>query len=99
MILQAIIDGTDSTVVDPSEETFRVLTATLLLDLLKRDSSTVENSEDAFSSGMNEAKEVLTETINKRGWKKDLASKVIFTWVGKKLLKIEGGRKLRCNLD
>ena len=59
----------------------------------------MENPDDAFSSGMNEAKEILNVIIDEHGWKKDVASKVIFRWVGKKLLKSEGGRKLRCNLD
>jgi hypothetical protein len=70
-----------------------------LLYLIKRDASAVENPDDAFSSGMNEAKEILNATIDEHGWRKDAASRVIFTWVGKKLLKSEGGRKLRCNLD
>lgn len=82
-----------------SEDALRILTAKLLLYLIKRDSSTMENPDDAFSSGMNEAKEVLNALVEENGWKKDIIIKVIFTWVGKKLLKSEGGRKLRCNLD
>ncbi|KAG8831932.1 hypothetical protein FRC17_002337 [Serendipita sp. 399] len=95
-ILQSIIDEPSPSNASAAE-IHRVLTAALLHFLTDRDSSTVDNTSDAFSSTMIEARELLNSIIADRGWKKE--NKVIFTWVGKKLLKSDGGRRLRCNLD
>jgi hypothetical protein len=73
----------------------QVLTAALLLHLISKDSSTVEDPADAFSSNMANVREMLNSAIEERGWKRDLGNKVVFMWVGKRVLKSEGGRKLR----
>jgi len=80
------------------DEIHRILTAILLLHLLSRDSTTVEAGEE-FQAGMNETKELLAHALAARGWSNEHGVKVIFKWVGKKLLKSEGGRRLKCNLE
>ena len=70
----------------------------LLYHLVSRDSNTVAGGEE-FQAGMNETKEMLSQALDARGWKQEHGNKVIFKWVAKKLLKSEGGRRLRCNLD
>jgi hypothetical protein len=98
-LLQNIISEASSSPSASNDVIIQVLTAKLLLDLISRDSTSVDNAADAFSAGMNEAKSLLNEILDANGWKKEHGNKVIFMWVGKKLLKSEGGRKLRCNLD
>ncbi|PVG01419.1 hypothetical protein CPB86DRAFT_812391 [Serendipita vermifera] len=98
-LLQKIISEAPSSPDASNDIIIQVLTAKLLLHIISRDSTSVENSADAFSAGMNEAKELLNEILDANQWKREHGNKVIFMWVGKKLLKSEGGRKLRCNLD
>ncbi|KAG8846653.1 hypothetical protein FRB91_000621 [Serendipita sp. 411] len=95
-ILQSIVDEPSPSNA-PAAEVHRILTAVLLLFLTERDSSTSDTAADAFSSTMMEARDLLDTVIAERGWRKE--NKVIFTWVGKRLLKSDGGRRLRCNLD
>jgi hypothetical protein len=97
VLLKAIADEPGSPGAT-TEEIYRVLTAALLLHLVSRDSTTVESGEE-FQAGMNETKELLAHALDARGWSKEHGVKVIFKWVGKKLLKSEGGRRLKCNLD
>lgn len=96
-ILKAIADEACSPGADV-EEIHRVVTAILLLHLMSRDSGSVAPGEE-FQAGMSDTKELLSKALDARGWKQEHGNKVIFKWVGKKLLKSEGGRRLKCNLD
>ncbi|CCA71737.1 hypothetical protein PIIN_05672 [Serendipita indica DSM 11827] len=96
-MLQSISKSRPSSVTP--DDVIRILTASLLYYLTGRTTDVVGDSGDAFSSGTSEAKDLLNKVIDENGWDRTLCTKVIFMWTGKRLLKSEGGRKIRCIVD